>query len=239
MKPLSSAHFRNFHPLLGIREIVAFDLETTGLRHKQEEITQIAAVKLGGIRMEIEDSFMTYVDPSKPIPSQIQKLTRIRDHHVIGAPKPIDGIQALSNFAGDATLFGHDIYRFDFRFISKHLNDKKVPTRTVRFVDTMDVFETLWKDFSRLRNSLDDIAERLSAGLSSIRRHDAQGDAILLAHVFQRIQDHPDLERLCDRIPVHEQQLPVMTQQPGRVSSAKRLSSLERSKLTYYSAELS
>jgi DNA polymerase III epsilon subunit family exonuclease len=216
VKPLNPAHRSHFHPLLGVTELVAFDLETTGLRPKLEEITQIAAIRLGGMRMEVEDSFTTYVNPGKPIPERIQKLTRVRDKHVENAPSPAEGIQMLSDFAGQATFFGHDIYRFDFRFIAKHVSQDPSESRTVRFIDTMDIFENLWPDFSRLRNSLDDIAERLSAGLSSIRRHDAQGDAILLANVFQRIQDHPQLEKLCSLVPVHETLMPAL-------SSAKKL----------------
>ena len=210
MKPLAEDKLPAFHPLLGVKELVAFDLETTGLRYKQEEITQIAGVRLGGIRMEIEDNFMTYVNPGKPIPQEIQSLTRVRDHHVRKAPSPFEALQKFSQFVGDATLFGHDVYRFDFNFIRKYTRQNGVETRKVRFIDTMDIFEVLWNDFSRLRNTLDDIAERLSAGLSSMRRHDAQSDAILLAHIFQRIQDHPDLERLCSRIPVHEELLPAV-----------------------------
>lgn len=210
VKPISESKLSSFHPLLGVGQLVAFDLETTGLRYKQEEITQIAAVRLGGIRMEIEDSFSTYVNPGKPIPKEIQDLTRVRDHHVKGAPGPLEALAGFSKFAGNATLFGHDIYRFDFNFIRKHTRAEGVETRAVRFIDTMDIFEVLWSDFRRLKNTLNDIAERLSAGLSSMRRHDAKSDAILLAHVYQRIQDHPDLERLCSRVPVHEEKLPLV-----------------------------
>ena len=211
VKPLNPAHHSHFHPLLGVTELVVFDLETTGLRPKLEEITQVAAIRLGGMRMEAEDSFTSYVNPGKPIPKRIQKLTRVRDQHVANAPSPAEAIQMLSDFAGQATFFGHDIYRFDFQFIKKHISQEPSQSRTIRFVDTMDIFEVLWPDFSRLRNSLDDIAERLSAGLSSIRRHDALGDAISLANVFQRIQDHPKLERLCSLVPVHETLMPTLS----------------------------
>jgi len=78
-------------------------------------------------------------------------------------------MQMLSDFAGNATLFGHDIYRFDFRFIAKHVDADPTASRTVRFIDTMDIFEALWPDFSRLRNSLDDIAERLSFPVRAMR----------------------------------------------------------------------
>lgn len=211
MKPLSLSQKPHFHPLLGVSEIVAFDLETTGLRPKKEEITQIAAIKLGGMRMEMESSFTTYVNPGKPIPKKIQALTRVRDTDVADAPSPKEAMQMLSDFTGNATLFGHDIYRFDFRFIAKHVDPAPAASRKVRFIDTMDIFEALWPDFSRLRNSLDDIAERLAAGLSSIRRHDAQGDAMLLANIFQRIQIHPKLDKLCSRVPVHEARLPLVS----------------------------
>lgn len=211
VKPLNPAHHSHFHPLLGVTELVAFDLETTGLRPNLEEITQVAAIRMGGMRMEVEDSFTSYVNPGKPIPKRIQKLTRVRDQHVVNAPVPPEAIQMLSDFAGQATFFGHDVYRFDFKFIKKHVNQEPGESRVVCFIDTMDIFEMLWPDFSRLRNSLDDIAERLSAGLSSIRRHDALGDAILLANVFQRIQDHPELERLCSLVPVHETLMPTLS----------------------------
>ncbi len=236
MKPLAEDKTPAFHPLLGVGELVAFDLETTGLRYKQEEITQIAGVRLGGVSMEIGDSFSTYVNPGKPIPPGIQQLTRVRDTDVASAPSPLEALTRFSEFVGDATLFGHDVYRFDFNFIRKHTKAEGLATRTVRFIDTMDVFEALWDDFFRLRNTLDDIAERLSAGLSSMRRHDAMSDAILLAHIFQRIQDNPDLQRVLGRIPVHEALLPAIPKDsespsaPGAKIQAKR-----RFKYTAYS----
>lgn len=234
MRPLNEDKLPPFHPLLGVRELVAFDLETTGLRYKQEEITQIAGVRLGGVLMKVEDSFCTYVDPGKPIPPEIQELTRVRDRHVQGAPKPLEALATFSEFVGDATLFGHDIYRFDFNFIRKYTRRDDVKTRKVRFIDTMDIFEAMWPDFSRLRNSLDDIAERLAAGLSSMRRHDAKSDAILLAHIFQRIQDHPDLERLCNRVPVHEELLPAIPANRQR-SKAYNVEEPERFEYLAYS----
>ncbi len=233
VKPLNPIHSTRFHPLLGVKELVVFDLETTGLRPKHEEITQIAAIKLGGMRMEMGRSFYTYVNPGKPIPKQIQQLTRVRDKHVANAPSPEEAIQMLSDFTGHATLFGHDVYRFDFRFISKHVSNDTALTRKVQFIDTMDIFEVLWPDFSRLRNSLDDIAERLSAGLSSIRRHDATGDAIPLAHVFQRIQDHPRLELLCSRVPVHEARLPAISPAVAASTGSPKIGKSFKTSVTY------
>ena len=50
-------------------DIVALDTETTGLSHKNDQLTQIAAVKLE--EGSVVDEFTTFVNPSRPIPHNI------------------------------------------------------------------------------------------------------------------------------------------------------------------------
>ena len=62
-------------------EFVAFDLETTGLSHKTDEITEIgAAIYRDG---EIVDQFQTFVNPGRPLTQQIIDLTGITDDMLI------------------------------------------------------------------------------------------------------------------------------------------------------------
>ena len=67
-------------------DIVVLDTETTGLSFKDCELIEISAARLSG--REAVDRFETFVDPGRPIPPEIQRLTGIRDIDVAGAPSP-------------------------------------------------------------------------------------------------------------------------------------------------------
>ena len=52
-------------PFSGLREWVAFDLETTGLSAKTDEIIEIGAVKFTA--RETLDEFQTFVNPNRQV----------------------------------------------------------------------------------------------------------------------------------------------------------------------------
>ena len=58
-------------------EYVVFDFETTGLNADNERIIEIGAVRLVG--GEVKDSFNEMVNPLRPIPEEITKITGIDD----------------------------------------------------------------------------------------------------------------------------------------------------------------
>ncbi|MCH6255547.1 3'-5' exonuclease [Puniceicoccaceae bacterium K14] len=208
MKLRNPLNIENYHPLMGICEIVVFDLETTGLRAKTNEITQIAAARIGGLGMNTENTFSTFVNPGMPIPELAQQITHISDENVKDAPPPLTALQKLCSFSEQAVLFGHDVYRFDFKFINKHLHEDNTPTKEIHFIDTMDIFQILWPDFSRLDHGLDEIADRLNVSIANDLRHRADGDVELLTRIFHRIQADDRLESITQHVPVHTGELP-------------------------------
>ncbi|NJL56458.1 3'-5' exonuclease [bacterium] len=66
-------------------ELVALDLETTGLDPQQDDIIEIGAVRLRD--GEVIDSYETMVNPGKPIPAQTTYITGIRQEDVANAPR--------------------------------------------------------------------------------------------------------------------------------------------------------
>jgi DNA polymerase III alpha subunit (gram-positive type) len=58
-------------------DFVVFDLETTGLSSRFDEIIQIAAARLGPGGIVTEEVFATFVRPEATIPSFITGLTGI------------------------------------------------------------------------------------------------------------------------------------------------------------------
>lgn len=95
-------------------ELVALDLETTGLDPETEAIIEVGAVRIqeGVITAE----YSTLVNPGRPIPVSITYLTGIQPDAVLGAPTIAQVIPAIRTFVGNAPVIGHNV-GFDLAFL--------------------------------------------------------------------------------------------------------------------------
>ncbi|MDD5673599.1 MAG: exonuclease domain-containing protein [Chitinivibrionales bacterium] len=118
---------------LFVPPFVAFDLETTGLDHKTDRITEIGAVVFEQGR-EVRD-FSTLINPGKPIPMAITELTGITDAAVAGAPRFEEVAEKLLDFLRDMPLCGHQI-EFDISFLKEELKRIKIVRHDNRQLDT-------------------------------------------------------------------------------------------------------
>jgi len=107
---------RAAHEDFGLLEedIVVLDTETTGLSFRDCELIQIAAARIEG--GQVAERFDTFVHPGRPIPSQITRLTGIRDVDVTDAPSPAEAVAALADFVGGMPVLAHNA-SFDRTFI--------------------------------------------------------------------------------------------------------------------------
>ena len=158
-------------------EFVAFDLETTGLSPAQEAITEIGAVRFRG--GEVLDTFQTFVDPGKPIPYNITKLTGIRDKDVAGAPQPEEALKAFLEFAGDSPIVAHNA-GFDMGFLQAAAERAGISLDKV-VIDTLPLAQTLLPQLQKHRLNL--VAEYL--GLPTFNHHRAVDDAKTVAHMME------------------------------------------------------
>lgn len=99
------------------RNVVVLDTETTGFSLNHDELTQIAAARME--KGEIVDWFVTFVNPGKPIPEDVEHLTNIHDEDVADAPLPAEALSRLVDFVGDAKIVAHNA-EFDRNFTTKH-----------------------------------------------------------------------------------------------------------------------
>jgi len=167
------------HHFSACMNIVIFDLETTGLSPSENEIIQIAGIRMIGGRIVEEESFATFVKPESRIPRFITDYTGISNAHVRNAPQPANALLSFSRFVGDATLIAHNGNRFDMPFIRENCIRHRLPVRTVGFVDSMSFSRKLWG--GRCGHGLDAIMNRLQLSDHGARRHDARGDVKILA----------------------------------------------------------
>lgn len=174
---------------------VAIDMETTGLQVESDSIIEIGAVKFRGT--EILETLETFVEPRRPLPYRIQRLTNITPAMLGGAPVIASVAPQLRALLGDLPLVGHSV-GFDASFLRKiHLAERNA------LLDTFELASLLLPTLSSY--SLERVAEFL--GLSTPAHHRALADAILARDVLlaleARIAALPDevLLDLCELAP--------------------------------------
>ena len=95
---------------------VVVDVETTGGSGDQHRITELAAVKVRNGR--VVDRFQTLVNPQRPIPPKIIRLTGITEEMVATAPSFAEVADEFAAFMGDAIFTAHNV-NFDYGFVSR------------------------------------------------------------------------------------------------------------------------
>ena len=95
---------------------VVVDVETTGGRAATNRLTEIGAVKMQG--GEIIGEWSSLLNPQRPIPPNITRITNITDGMVAGAPLFRDIAGSFGEFMGDGIFAAHNV-NFDYGFISE------------------------------------------------------------------------------------------------------------------------
>lgn len=164
-------------PLSG--EAIVFDLETTGLKPLNEEITEIAAVLVRD--GQIIDSFQTYVNPNKQIPKEITELTGISNETVKNAPQLKDAIYRFLEFVGDRYLVAHNA-GFDMAFLNTACEKLNI-VRKFTYIDTLEMSRILMPDLNRYKLNI--LAKALNVG--PFEHHRASEDATVLAKIWCKL----------------------------------------------------
>ena len=118
---------------LGLRGLscVVVDIETTGLEPLNNEIIEIAALKIA--RGEIEAPFNALIKLDRPLPSEIVRLTGISDEMLKEGEQKNFVFQRLFDFAKDLPLVAHNT-DFDIPFLQHHLGKamgKSLPNQSI------------------------------------------------------------------------------------------------------------
>lgn len=166
-------------PARGIAEVplVVVDVETTGGRPPGDRITEIGAVRLHGGR--IEGEWTSLVNPGRPIPWFVERLTGIDGHLVAAAPRFEDVVEDFLEFLGGATLVAHNAH-FDWRFLNAELLRARNGALVNARVCTVRLARALLPHVRR--RSLDSLAWLF--GIQVEGRHRALGDARATARIL-------------------------------------------------------
>ena len=161
------------------KDYVVFDIETTGFSPVSDAIIEIGAVKVSGDK--IVERFSTYVNPQRPIPYEIEKLTTITDSDVMGC-ETIDVIlPKFMEFCEDCVLVAHNA-EFDVNFIKENCRRQGIET-DITYIDTLLLSRVQLPGHSKY--TLDVVAKLLNVSLA--QHHRAVADAECTANIFLRL----------------------------------------------------
>ncbi len=163
------------------RIYVALDLETTGFSAHRDAILEIGAVKFRVPTEEgaepIIDRWSTLVNPGRPIPYRITRLTGITNEDVLHAPRLPEVLDTLRAFVGNYPVIGHNV-AFELAFLQR-----QNLLQGQAHLDTFELASILLPDAPRY--SLGQLASYLQLEFEGWHR--ALADAEMAARLFLRL----------------------------------------------------
>jgi DNA polymerase III epsilon subunit family exonuclease len=183
---------------------VVVDVETTGgSSFGPDRITEIAAVIVE--RGEISRVYETLVNPQRPIPPMVTRLTNITWDMVARAPTFREIVPQVADAIRGHVFVAHNA-GFDWRFVTNEIARATGERLEGRRLCTVKMARKLLPQLHR--RSLDYLARHYNVEIAA--RHRAGGDAVATARVFIRMlreaQDRgcltwTDLETLLREVP--------------------------------------
>lgn len=166
-------------PDRGLKDYVAFDLETTDRDTETCEIVELAAVRVRDGR--VVDQFHSLVRPDGPISAQARKLHGYSEEDLAGAPHFTSVWPRFRTFVGADLLVAHNAHHFDAPVLRR-------AAESCGGADDLVFFDTLPLARSLVRGSakLEELAEQF--GIEKGRSHRALDDAVTLAGVVRELE---------------------------------------------------
>lgn len=170
------------------KDIVVFDIETTGLSRYNDNITEIGAVRL--VNGAITDVFQQLVNPEMIIPDFITDLTGISNNMVANEPKIAEVMPRFLEFCQGAVLAAHNA-DFDIGFIKRKSFEMGIEFKPV-YLDTMWLARAL---NPHLKNhKLNTLTKEYQVRLDN--HHRACDDATATAEVLIKMLDQAREQKL-------------------------------------------
>jgi DNA polymerase-3 subunit epsilon len=166
-------------------EVVAFDVETTGLSpHRGHRVIEIGAVRI--VNDVFAEEFHSLIDCGGSISMSAQRIHGITPAMLRGQPPPAAVFAAFRAFIGQVPLAAHNA-AFDMSFLRNEFSRLgwPLPNRTLCTLEACRRRLRMLPDYR-----LETIARRLLGPLPpESRKHRALEDARLVARVWVALED--------------------------------------------------
>lgn len=165
-------------------DLIALDLETTGLKPEECEIIDIGMAKV--IDGKIVDEYSQLIYPGVNLAPVIVQLTHISDSDLVNQPTLGEVFPTVRKLLGNRPLLGHNV-SFDQSFLQAAAERFLLPSVTNKLIDTMLISRDKFPQERRHR--LQDVMTRL--GIIRVEKHRALSDAKDTLDVYNLLEAMP------------------------------------------------
>jgi DNA polymerase-3 subunit epsilon len=169
-------------PLIEECAFAVVDVETTGVRGRDDRITEIAVVVVQGERCELVLDML--VNPGRPIAGIVTSITGITNAMVRAAPRFEEIAERVADALTGRIFVAHNA-RFDWRFVSAELSRARGMTLDGARLCTVRLARKLVEAAQTQSCSLDALSNLFA--LENPARHRAAGDALVTALLLRRL----------------------------------------------------
>jgi DNA polymerase III epsilon subunit-like protein len=161
-----------------------FDLEATGLNFNVERVTQFGGVAIEQGVPQDSTSFCHLVKPDRVIPDFVQEMTGITNSMVHHAPSFSEVFPSFVERAGPRIWVTQAGYEFDCPILLQECQRLGIAFPQATILDTKALFALIHPDHDDIFNT-NFLVHFYGIDTTDLPRHDALGDARLIARIFQ------------------------------------------------------
>lgn len=163
---------------------VVIDIETTGLSVEEDEIIELAALRV--VESKPVEEFSVLIRTEKKIPINIQKMTGITEEKVSKEGRHIaEALHCFLKFVGEERVIAHNV-SFDYSFLQKACRVNNLPEFINPCTDTLLLSR---KRIEGVENyKLETIAKSLAVTISC-EIHRALGDCYLTHGIYVKLNE--------------------------------------------------
>ena len=168
--------------------VILFDVETTGFSVSQDEVVEIAAVRL--VKGQPQSQFHAYITNTVPV-GDSEWIHGHSDRFLAEQGRPAKEVfREFFEFVGNAMLVGHNV-GFDIKMVTAQAQKVGIPVPKLRWEDTLELANRF---IEAERYNLETLAKHLK--LEHLPSHQAMDDVKttidLLARLIPRVERRVD-----------------------------------------------
>lgn len=172
--------------LMSLPPLTIFDVETTGLDPKKgHRVIELAGVRIENGKLDETKTFVSLINPERPIPWETRQIHKISDEDVKDAPTIMTVLPQFLEFAQGSTLIAHNA-AFDVGFLQCEKEFCWGYVELPEVLCTMRLSQSLFP--TAFRHNLDTLCEKFGIPMPA-DRHRAMADVLLTGQALLRMLD--------------------------------------------------